>query len=111
MQSILSVPEVCLPIQELLVAEDLLSLLLGIPGHYVYFDPKDAQTLLVDDSISLSLIKTVLPILHMAQNCQELRRFCTEFTRCSPGKVGQAFVSAIRSFLTVPWCFRISHQF
>lgn len=83
-----------LPMQELLVIEDLLLLLLGLPGRYMYRDGTDSQLFYVDQTISQSIMEAILPIMEICFCSQTVSQFCRASWVPSAGRVHQAFASS-----------------
>lgn len=82
------------PMQELFVIEDLLLLLLGLPGRYMYRDGTDSRLFYVDQTISQSIMEAILPIMEICFCSQAVSQFCRASWVRSAGRVHQAFASS-----------------
>ncbi len=88
-----------LPLQEILIMEDLLYLLLGLSGRYVVKDSSEENAFLVDESLSPSIVESIVPILRAGCSFDYLERFAATNVLFSDGRICQAFSARIRQLL------------
>lgn len=87
--------------QENILIEDLLNVLIGLPGCYI--EPEDLRdaygprTFKINDNVSLSLRELVKQILPLASHYSVIQRFIEEKIRFEFGQVNNALAEAMRS--------------
>ncbi|XP_074030590.1 gamma-tubulin complex component 2 isoform X2 [Leptinotarsa decemlineata] len=95
-----SIPTVPVVSQENILIEDLLSVLIGLPGCYI--EPEDLKdvygprTFKINDNIPLSLRELVKQILPLASHYSIIQRFTEEKMRFEFGQVNNALAEAMQ---------------
>ncbi|KAJ8938379.1 hypothetical protein NQ318_022878 [Aromia moschata] len=96
-----AVPTVPPVSQENILIEDLLNVLIGLPGCYI--EPEELKdmygprTFKINDSVSLSLKELVKQILPLASHYSVIQRFIEEKMRFEFGQVNNALAEAMQS--------------
>ncbi|XP_050298674.1 gamma-tubulin complex component 2-like isoform X1 [Anthonomus grandis grandis] len=95
-----AVPEVS---QESILIEDLLNVLIGLPGCYIEAeelkDPYGPRTFRINDNVPLSLQELVKQILPLASHYSMIQRFTEEKMRFEFGQVNNALAEAMQSLI------------
>lgn len=87
--------------QENILIEDLLNVLIGLPGCYI--EPEDLRdaygprSFKINDNVSLSLRELVKQILPLASHYSVIQRFIEEKIRFEFGQVNNALAEAMRN--------------
>lgn len=89
--------------QESILIDDMLNILMGLPGNYVepkeLTGPYDVREFTICDSIDTSLKELIKQILPLASYYSMAQRFIEEKMKFEFGQVNNALAEAIRSIL------------
>ncbi|KAL1506301.1 hypothetical protein ABEB36_005691 [Hypothenemus hampei] len=95
-----AVPEIS---QENVLIEDLLNILMGLPGCYIepeeLKDPYGSRTFRINDNVPLSLQELVKLILPLASHYSIIQRFTEEKMRFEFGQVNNALAESMQSLI------------
>ncbi|CAH0560730.1 unnamed protein product [Brassicogethes aeneus] len=96
-------PTVPVVSQESILIEDLLNVLIGLPGCYIEAEElKDVygpRSFKINDNVPLSLRELVKQILPLASHYSIIQRFCEEKMRFEFGQVNNALAESMRSII------------
>ncbi|XP_066246345.1 gamma-tubulin complex component 2-like isoform X1 [Euwallacea similis] len=89
--------------QENILIEDLLNVLMGLPGCYIepedLGDPYGPRTFKINDNVALPLKELVKQILPLASHYSMIQRFIEEKMRFEFGQVNNALAEAMQSLI------------
>lgn len=88
-----------LPVQEIFVIEDLLFLLLGLSGRYICREKTESWNFLIDDSMSGTIVESILPVLKTSCCFDYLEDFVHRRCAYADGRVCQALTAGIQELL------------
>lgn len=91
-----------LAVQELMVMEDIISLIFGVSGSLLYFDSFSKGKIVCDDSVMPTIISSSRSLLGLSQDLETLREFCrsTE-AKGVQSKTINAFIGVCQDFIHV----------